>query len=928
MNKSHCLIITFLLSQFNSVGQSMKWPVRSVSGEVKVVDFSTPLPTVGATILGLGLNGNEEVNAMTDASNNILFLTASDGTNNIRIFDANNNPMPNGDNIRAGANTLESAICKISCTSDQYYLFNHTSSTSGDSLFYSVIDMSLNGGLGDVTLKNVFIASGFTEGMTLSHQKRNGCRWLLIPGIINDTLTINEIMISYYGVSNPVVIDRYPLSNAVNKKHEIELSPDNRKVCVSTYTSNPNDSDIIVFDFDLESGNLTNRKLYSVSNDPVLGIEFSPDANKVYFQSHTTFTLSKLGRINLITDSIFVIDSMRDRNLTNIELAANGKLYASGNLTNNYLSEIGDPNNPVDTNILYLKDAVLIDTLGCRPGLPNFIDGETPGTFVFPIGDDFMASYTTNCLAYYFVDSSCLATWWSWDFGDGGTSSISSPVHQFNTPGTYNVTMRVSVCADTFTVSKNVNISLINIPIGIPANSYMCNGSPVSLTALGATTYNWSPAIGLNGTTGNSVIANPSSVTTYTVTGTVPYGCTGSSNVVVTPLQVNPTIVPSGPINLCAGSSTTLTANGGTQYSWSNGATTSSIIVNAAGNYTVTASTNGCQAVNSVSVSILPPMNPIITSYPGFSFCLGDSVQLTLNGNGIASQHWQRNNYNTGQTSNSIYVYSSGSYSVIVNDVNGCVDTPSTTLTLKLSPSPNFATDSICSLTKSFQNFSNNGVQYSWYFGDGTVDNAYAPQHDFPYNGTFNVKLIAKSLQGCLDSIEKKVPVVIYSSSAFSNAYDSCTGKIHFRPASTDAQTYTWEFGDNGTSTSAYPANNYSHAGSYQATLTTNKNFNCEEKTIALVKAPEPLNDYLYIPNSFSPNGDGINDVFTIYGHSTCGNYELFIYNRWGEIVYSTNDITKFWDGKQHGQGVEGGAYCWLIKENGQSRTGMVYVYL
>jgi gliding motility-associated-like protein len=151
---------------------------------------------------------------------------------------------------------------------------------------------------------------------------------------------------------------------------------------------------------------------------------------------------------------------------------------------------------------------------------------------------------------------------------------------------------------------------------------------------------------------------------------------------------------------------------------------------------------------------------------------------------------------------------------------------------------------------------------------------------------------------------------------------------MNFTPASGNAQTYTWDFGDNNTSAASTPSNNYQYGGSYQVSLTTNKDYACEEKTIALVRAPDPVEEYLYIPNSFSPNGDGINDVFAIYGHSNCGEYQLTIFNRWGEVVYYTTDINKFWDGKQDGKAVQSGVYCYVITENGNKRTGMVYVYL
>ncbi|MBK8585034.1 MAG: hypothetical protein IPN88_06245 [Bacteroidetes bacterium] len=261
--------------------------MRTLTG-VKLMDLTGPVPVIGPQIAGFGGgSAEEELNIITDVSNNILFMTACDNSNVINVFTSAYTQMPNGI-IRGNASSLESAICKIPCTTDQFYFFNFfmDPGTLRDSLFYSIIDMSLNGGLGAVTQKNIYLGSGFKEGMSISHQARNGCRWLLVSGYdSSNNFLVKEFKISNSGVTGPIILDTYPMAATINNPHELELSGDNLKMCVSTFSPSPTDADILLYDFDLESGTLSARQTLNVSTQIVLGVEFSPDATKIYYQT-------------------------------------------------------------------------------------------------------------------------------------------------------------------------------------------------------------------------------------------------------------------------------------------------------------------------------------------------------------------------------------------------------------------------------------------------------------------------------------------------------------------------------------------------------------------------------------------------------------------------------------------------------------------
>lgn len=106
---------------------------------------------------------------------------------------------------------------------------------------------------------------------------------------------------------------------------------------------------------------------------------------------------------------------------------------------------------------------------------------------------------------------------------------------------------------------------------------------------------------------------------------------------------------------------------------------------------------------------------------------------------------------------------------------------------------------------------------------------------------------------------------------------------------------WSWYFGDSVTSTLQNPLpHTYSDTGSYVVSLIASTQYNCADTTYLTVIIKPDF--YFYIPNSFTPNDDGINDTFCGKGIFN-SNFKMLIYNKWGELVFSTDDITESWDG-------------------------------
>ncbi|MGZ4043504.1 MAG: T9SS type A sorting domain-containing protein, partial [Bacteroidia bacterium] len=227
---------------------------------------------------------------------------------------------------------------------------------------------------------------------------------------------------------------------------------------------------------------------------------------------------------------------------------------------------------------------------------------------------------------------------------------------------------------------------LVNPLPTITVNSgTICSGSSIALSANGASTYTWSPGIGLSSTAGASVAASPSITTVYTITGTGINGCTNTITTTVTVISNLTLVVNSATV--CFGNSVTLTVSGANTYSWGPGAglsaTTGATVVASPTTttvYTVTGIVGNCFSSQTTTVMVNPLPTVTIAAIGSATFCQGGSVTLTTTSG--AGYLWSDNS-----TTQSITVNSTGNYSVTVTDGNGCSAT-SSVISVLVKPLP------------------------------------------------------------------------------------------------------------------------------------------------------------------------------------------------------------------------------------------------
>lgn len=219
----------------------------------------------------------------------------------------------------------------------------------------------------------------------------------------------------------------------------------------------------------------------------------------------------------------------------------------------------------------------------------------------------------------------------------------------------------------------------------------ICSGTPASI-GIGASggspaySYRWTPATGLQNPYAAVTMANPAVTTTYVLIVNDSHLTIAKDTIIVTvrPPLATPTITVSGPLSFCPGGSVTLTASAAANYLWSTGATTQSITVSAAGNYTVSISDGtGCSsAAATATVNVFTePAQPVVSASGPLQFCQGGSVTLTAT---AASAYLWSN----GATTQSITVNTGGNYSVIVSNTDGCssVASAATAVTVWATP--------------------------------------------------------------------------------------------------------------------------------------------------------------------------------------------------------------------------------------------------
>ncbi len=222
---------------------------------------------------------------------------------------------------------------------------------------------------------------------------------------------------------------------------------------------------------------------------------------------------------------------------------------------------------------------------------------------------------------------------------------------------------------------------------------------------------------------------------------------------------------------------------------------------------------------------------------------------------------------------------------------------------------------------------------YQWDFGQGLTANSAQPQTIYPDSGLYDVQLIGITSDGCDDTllVTNAIDVWPRPIAGFStdkDRYDMYFPTVDFIDESYIATEWNYDFGDGSSSLESDPTHEYLEAGTYTVTQYVNNDFGCDDETSIRVIV-DPIVT-LYIPNGFTPNNDGNNDIFRPDGVDIV-EYQMWIFDRWGENIFYSAKMEEGWDGTYKGAPVEAGLYVYKfyvvdVEGNDREYTGGIHL--
>jgi gliding motility-associated-like protein len=349
----------------------------------------------------------------------------------------------------------------------------------------------------------------------------------------------------------------------------------------------------------------------------------------------------------------------------------------------------------------------------------------------------------------------------------------------------------------------------------------------------------------------------------------------------------------------CLNDPVLLQAPGGySQYTWRTGNNVNtyngqSITVSptVSSSYFASAQTSlGCVVRDTILITIQVP-DPIHLG-ADTSFCRGDSILLN------AGTGFQNYNWNTGESGATVWVHSQGTYSVRAQAADGCYS--SDTLIVKnIFPLPVVTMDAdnmLCEGTTRTLNAGNNYINYLWQNGTSSSTLVVAT------TGTYWVRV--QNNHGCISSDTVIISQIISNPSGFLIP-DTLICDGHPSKIQSEGQfsSYSWSTGETENFITVRKAGSYS--------LTVTDQYGCSATSSVVVETKQCLYG-IFFPNGFTPNEDGVNDIYrpTVFGNLT--KYQLQIFNRWGQKVFESEDYTKGWDGSLGNMTQVSGTYVWI----------------
>jgi gliding motility-associated-like protein len=820
-------------------------------------------------------SGFEGSGSISDSDGNVLFYTNGDA-----IWNSNNELMGNGYDLLGETSATQTGLTiPVPGSTDRFYVFSADGTPDPQTvLAYSEVDMTLNGGLGDVTEnKNIVLSDAMGEKLSAVYHANGEDVWVVahtgslgLPGN-----TFKAFLVTGEGVSQPLDPS---LGEVVGcSLGKMKIPPDVKKMGglngaagVSVFLQ--------VFDFDNETGILSNPVTLTSAIDTspgefMYGLEFSPNSRFLYFSEINFQGPGKVHQLDLeagteddIIESDVVLSSVTTQGtpyyFMSMQVGPDGKIYLIKQEYGMTISVINNPNNKgADANFQDL-DLQIFNGLG--DGLPGFIQSYFASGILYEGGSCANEEVAFSTLRIPDIESI------AWDFGDPASgadnaSAALEPVHAFSGPGTYLVTAIITSNDAEQTATTEIIITAPDAVIPDAAATTLCadasgtatfnleNLTPEIVNGQDTATVSVSYFASEEDVAANAPIAGPSGFTTsgQAIYAKVTNSETGCSTLISFTLTVNPLPLADDPQDVSACNSYELPAlSTGNSYWTGTGAT-----------------------------GVALPAGTIITETTTlFIFAQSPANPECASENVLEIQVTPTPSFNLG-----------GPY-------EGC---RASDFTIAISD----------------QNFDLDDATYTWTI-NGLASAENGPEITATEFGSYEVTVTIGSCS-LTQSVE-----VIYNSVVNVGFEAGCNGNVYWLAAisvndsfNADTASYSWS---GPGFTSADRQFEVPVAGIYTVTVTTEDGCSGEGSF-------EVDGTTCEVPKGISPNGDGMNDTFDLSDYDV---RKLSLFNRYGQEVYSKNNYVNEWAGQaDNGDELPSGTYYYMMeRRNSESKTGWVYI--
>ena len=682
----------------------------------------------------------------------------------------------------------------------------------------------------------------------------------------------------------------------------------------------------------------------------------------------TLVVINSDGCSNSITQQVTVYEKPNANfNFTNqcdgtaIPFASTASVNGSASITN-YLWDFGNTNSGsgINTSHLYTTPGsynvthIVSTNEGCFDTITQTIT-----VFNNPVAG---FTHQNVCLgnAMNFTNTSTVGSpdvisSYLWAFGDGSpTSTQTNPSHTYLTEGNYTVTL-IATTSNACSDVANITVSVYDAPTAGFTFNNVCENIPASFTNTSnnpnignIATFSWNFG---DGSPLNSIDFNPihtyTTAGTYTVTLIVNSSNLGCSDTLQQTIDIYPSPVSQFTFtNQCFGVPISFIDQSinAVSYNWNFGDNTNSItqnpqhLYNTSGNFSVSltvSSANGCTNTSIQTITVYPKPN---ANFSATEVCYGIANEFTNLSNVIApdiitTYQWNFGDNNTSGTQDPQHTYlQAGLYNttLIVTTNHNCSDTITLPVIVNPNPVVDFDVDIISGCTPHCTSFNNQSTiasgsiaAFEWNFDNGNQSFIQNPSHCFINESLspkyFNITLKATSDKGCVSTLTKNnyitsYPLPIADFSSDPNPTDIFRPNILFTDLSIGANSWLWNFGDNTFNPDTIiqnPTHTYLDTGIFNVWLYVENIYGCKD---SIAKPVNIRPDFaLFIPNAFTPNGDIYNPTFAAKGYGI-KEFKMYIFNRWGELIFVADDINKGWDGTFNGVECQQDVYVYRIE--------------